>query len=189
MTHERVITVQLADGETLKYSSTMRYTDGYVFCSKIKDFIREKTGKYNFDLYDEEGINLNAFEMVYALIIVCVFKPDICESCKKEDHKLTGGGICYECWKKSNTSECTTYVNLKKIYNLQNHPTIYCYKVYFKRDLTQAFITACDEDMETIEIFDDDTLMYDGNRVVLLSEIPDEFIPYYDTVYYDSVIE
>ena len=189
MTYERVIKIQLADGATLEYPSTMRYTDGYVFCSKIKDFIREKTGKNNFDLYDEEGINQNAFEMVYALVIVCIFKPDICESCKMEDINLTGDGICWECWKKSNTSECTTDVRLKKYYYPENHPTIYCYKVYFNSDLTQASIKSCDEDMETIDVFDDDTLMYDGNRVVLLSEIPDEFIPYYDEVYYDSVLE
>jgi hypothetical protein len=190
MSYQHKIKIQLADGDALEYSTTMRYTDNRcVGYSTIKDFIREKTGKNNFDLYDEEGIKQLTCELVYALVLVCVFKPDICESCKMTDINLSGDGICYECWKKSNTNECTTGVNLKKFYYLENHPTIYCYKVYFNDDLTQAFIKTCDKDMEKIDYFDHDTLMYDGNRVVLLSEIPEEFIPYYDTVYYDSVIE
>ena len=190
MTYERVITVQLADGETLEYSSTMRYTDGYVFCSKIKDFIREKTGRNNFDLYDEEGINLNAFEMVYALLIACVFKPDKCTSCGDDGVLLSDiGDLCFNCWELKNTGLLTTIAlsGCARTYQVKNleEKTVCDYKVYFDETTNkQRYIELIDGDKNVLEIITDDVLMYSRlcYGLVLKSKIPEQFLDKFEEV-------
>ena len=186
MTYERVITVQLADGETLEYSSTMRYTDGYVFCSKIKDFIREKTGRNNFDLYDEEGINLNAFEMVYALLIACVFKPDKCTSCGDDGVLLSDiGDLCFNCWELKNTDEtlCIGLSDGPKTYKTMN--MMWDYKVYFNETTNkQRFIELIDKGNNVLQTITDDVLMYSRlcYGLVLKSKIPEQFLDRFEEV-------
>jgi len=182
MVFPKVITINCADGSSLEYSSTMRYTDGYVFCSKIKDFIREETGKNNFDLYDEEGINQTDFEMVYATVLTCVFKPDECDGCGLEGIKLNSESLCVECWSQKHT----------KFIDEENKPTIkktfpikddgICYKVYFNSDGSQDYIKIQYDDEPNDTIIRGDRLMRDKYSLVLESNIPDDFLEFYEEV-------
>ena len=187
MTYERVITIQFADGETLEYPSTMRYTDGYVFCSKIKDFIREKTGKNNFTLYDEEGINQNAFEMVYALVLVCIFKTDKCASCGDDGVLLSEtSDLCFNCWELENTQALITIVlsGCARTYQVMNKK-VCDYKVYFDETTNkQRYIELIDDDKNLLDIITDDALMYSRRcyGLVLKSKIPEQFLDEFEEV-------
>lgn len=188
MVFPKTITINCADGATLEYSSTMRYTDGFVWGSKIKDFIREKTGKNNFDLYDAEGINQTDFEMVHALVLTCVFKPDECDGCGLVALRLNSESLCVECWRQKHTKFVDTEkeVRIKKTFSLDDDSGM-CYKVYFNSDGSQDYIKIqYDDDRHADTIIRDDRLFRDKYSLVLESNIPDDFLEFYDEVQADG---
>jgi len=192
MVFEKSITINFADGNTLEYISTERYTNGYVLYKDLKHFIRQETGNSHFDLYDDEGINQSDFEMVYSLVFTCIFKISKCVNCKFDEENLDEDGLCFTCWRaKDELTEVEISMNSKKRYIfVKNYPNITSFKVYFNQDNTQDRFKGCDDDGETVQYYDStDRLMYEGNRVKVLSEIPDEFIHYYREVEYDTVLD
>jgi hypothetical protein len=194
MVFQREIIINFADGSSLEYSSGKRYCDGYELCSKIKEHIRQETGKSNFDLLDEQGEKLNNYEVITAIVLVCIFKPDKCEECGIDTKKLCGDGICRGCWNNKHTQENDGRPTIKKTFRIYNGTGLYdkddivAYKVYFYDDGTQDYLKIQYEEGRD-KIVRDDVLMYDGNRLVLRNDIPDEFLEYYDELMVDTEIE
>ena len=201
MVFERVITINFADGKTLEYISTGRYTNGYVLYKDLKTLIRQHTGKCHFDLYDEEGINQSDFEMVYSLVLTCIFKISKCVKCQVDAEYLTADGICHSCWGEKNTKVLSKdpppvirkfYIDSDCEYDCGQ---LLWYKVYYKHDGTQDYIKLAYEDERKDKTIRNDrlmvggsSLMLPGNRLVLESEIPPEFIRYYREVWTDTVV-
>ena len=191
MVFKEEITINFADGGSLEYFSTKRRGDGYELCSKIKEHIRQATGKSNFDLLDEQGDILNNYEVIYAPVLVCIFKPDKCEECGIDTQQLCDG-ICRSCWNDKHTLPADKQPDIKKTFCIEydsNDPNaIIAYKVYFNYDGTQDYLKIQYENKRD-EIVADDYLMCDGNRLVLRNDIPEEFLAYYDEVMLDTVVE
>ena len=115
----------------------------------------------------------------------------VCEDCKMEDTNLTEDCICFTCWREKNgLTEVIDNTNVKKRYVfLENHPIFNSFTVYFNTDNTQDRIRGCDDDGEVLKYFgSDEILMFEGNRVKLLSEIPINFQHHYQQVEFESPI-
>jgi len=89
-----VTTIQFANGDTSQYDGTTdinRY-DG------IASFIKRETGKKSFDLFKTDGTKLHR-NIVIQLndTIVCIFKPEVCRTCKKTTETDEETNECKEC--------------------------------------------------------------------------------------------
>ena len=121
----------------------------------------------------------------------------ICEDCKMENLNLcykrndTEYDLCFNCWREKNgqTQVGNNIIVKKRYIFLKNHPVFNSFTVYFNKDNTQNSIRGCDDDGEVLKYFgSDDTLMFEGNRVKLLSEIPNNFHHHYEEVEFNSPI-
>ena len=133
-----------------------------------------------------EGALLKIFEMVYALLIVCVFKPDKCTSCGDDGVLLSDiGDLCFNCWELKNTDEtlCIGLSDGPKTYKTMN--MMWDYKVYFNETTNkQRFIELIDKSNNVLETITDDVLMYSRRcyGLVLKSKIPEQFLDKFEEV-------
>jgi len=87
-------TIQFANGDTFQYDGTTdinRY-DG------IARFIKRETGNKSFDLFKIDGTELHRnIDIQLNDTIVCIFKPEVCRTCKKLAETDETNDECKEC--------------------------------------------------------------------------------------------